>query len=289
MDEAVRFWIADTGNGIPSAQLSHLFDRFWQGGRADRQGVGLGLPIVKGIVEAHGGCIWVESAPGRGTTFFLTIPTKASYPKRALNESAPPVKPRGPDVRILIVDDDAESLAALRGFLQSAGFTLETARDGADALLRLGSFVPDILITDVQMSGLDGIALAAQVRQLHPDISIILMTWLDQNEEAIMAGLEKKRTYYVAKPVEIEGFFLPSTARLSVQVSEAQVRWDKERVESDRLKQENLQIESRYQDLQRQLAAARSEAPTQAVSPPRSALRPPDSLRRTSRRPLPVC
>lgn len=70
-------------------------------------------------------------------------------------------------------------------------------------------------------------------------------------------------------------FFPPSTARLSVQVPEAQVRWDKERVESDRLKQENLQIESHYQDLQRQLAAARSEAPTQAVSPPRSALRPP--------------
>jgi signal transduction histidine kinase len=70
----VVFWVADTGNGIPPADLEHVFDRFWQARSGARRGAGLGLPIAKGIVEAHGGRIWVESTPGRGATFFFTIP-----------------------------------------------------------------------------------------------------------------------------------------------------------------------------------------------------------------------
>jgi PAS domain S-box-containing protein len=73
----VLFSVADTGSGIESKDLPHLFDRFWQGPEANRGGVGLGLPIVKGIVEAHGGRVWVQSSPGQGTTFFFTIPTAA--------------------------------------------------------------------------------------------------------------------------------------------------------------------------------------------------------------------
>jgi signal transduction histidine kinase len=71
----VLFSIADTGAGIPAESLPRVFDRFWQAKRAERRGAGLGLPICKGLVEAHGGRIWVESAPGRGSTFCFTIPT----------------------------------------------------------------------------------------------------------------------------------------------------------------------------------------------------------------------
>jgi PAS domain S-box-containing protein len=74
-DGDVLFWVEDTGAGISAEHLPHVFDRFWQARRAERRGVGLGLPIVKGLVEAHGGRIWVESIFGRGTTFFFTIPT----------------------------------------------------------------------------------------------------------------------------------------------------------------------------------------------------------------------
>ena len=73
-DREVLFWVLDTGPGIPAENLPHLFERFWQARRADRRGAGLGLPIVKGIVEAHGGRIWAESIPGSGSTFFFTIP-----------------------------------------------------------------------------------------------------------------------------------------------------------------------------------------------------------------------
>lgn len=73
-DGAVRFTVADTGSGIPAEDLPHLFERFWQARKARRGGAGLGLAIAKGIVEAHGGQIWVESEEGVGSTFSFTIP-----------------------------------------------------------------------------------------------------------------------------------------------------------------------------------------------------------------------
>ncbi|NUQ77637.1 MAG: PAS domain S-box protein [Polyangiaceae bacterium] len=72
----VLFWVSDTGSGVAPEDLPCLFDRFWQAKRAERRGAGLGLPIVKGIVEVHGGRIWAESTLGRGTTFFFTLPTQ---------------------------------------------------------------------------------------------------------------------------------------------------------------------------------------------------------------------
>jgi signal transduction histidine kinase len=71
----VRFSVSDTGAGIPQEQLGKLFGRFWQANPADRRGIGLGLSIAKGIVDAHGGRIWVESRVGEGTTFYFTIGT----------------------------------------------------------------------------------------------------------------------------------------------------------------------------------------------------------------------
>jgi PAS domain S-box-containing protein len=73
----VLFWVADTGPGIAADDLPRVFDRFWQAGRGRGRGAGLGLSIVKAIVEAHAGRVWVESAPGRGSTFYFTIPTAA--------------------------------------------------------------------------------------------------------------------------------------------------------------------------------------------------------------------
>lgn len=74
----VLFWVSDTGSGIAKEELPHLFDRFWQARKAERRGVGLGLSIVKGIIQAHGGHIWVESTPGQGSTFLFRIPAVLS-------------------------------------------------------------------------------------------------------------------------------------------------------------------------------------------------------------------
>ena len=72
--EGVRFVVSDSGPGLAAADLPHVFDRFWQARKVRRGGVGLGLPITKGIIDAHGGRIWVESSPGVGTTFYFTLP-----------------------------------------------------------------------------------------------------------------------------------------------------------------------------------------------------------------------
>jgi signal transduction histidine kinase len=71
----VRFAVIDTGPGIPPEQMPHIFGRFWQARSSDRRGIGLGLAIAKGIVEAHNGRIWVESQVGFGSTFYFTLPS----------------------------------------------------------------------------------------------------------------------------------------------------------------------------------------------------------------------
>jgi len=85
--DGVLFLISDTGPGIPKEHLNHIFTPYWQAKRAERLGAGLGLPIARGIVEAHGGRIWAESEPGQGTRFYFTLPA-ADVPVNSTEESA---------------------------------------------------------------------------------------------------------------------------------------------------------------------------------------------------------
>lgn len=80
LGDAVCFRVSDSGPGIPAELVPHLFERFWRARRSDRRGAGLGLPIARGLVEAHGGRLWVESEEGAGTTFRFTLPTTAPAP-----------------------------------------------------------------------------------------------------------------------------------------------------------------------------------------------------------------
>lgn len=80
----VLFWVADSGAGIAAEELPHVFDRFWQGKGGEHRGAGLGLAIVRGLVEAHGGQIWAESAEGRGTTFFFVLPRSPEAERAAI-------------------------------------------------------------------------------------------------------------------------------------------------------------------------------------------------------------
>ena len=85
----VVFWVADTGSGIASDDVPRVFDRFWQAKRTNRSGAGLGLAIVNGIVQAHGGRVWLESHLGAGSTFFFSLPV-ATASKEASCDSARP-------------------------------------------------------------------------------------------------------------------------------------------------------------------------------------------------------
>jgi signal transduction histidine kinase len=116
-DDEVLFWIGDTGPGIEPADAPHLFDRFWQARKVGRQGTGLGLPIVKGIVEAHGGRIWVETEVGVGSTFFFTLPS--AHPEQVAGAQGRAEVKGAPSARqatgiVLVVDDDPDGRAMLR-------------------------------------------------------------------------------------------------------------------------------------------------------------------------------
>jgi signal transduction histidine kinase len=83
--EGLRFFVRDTGSGIPPSDQERLFDRFWQVSRKDKGGAGLGLSIVKGLVEAHGGEVWLESAAGKGSTFWFSLPGEMGTASEELN------------------------------------------------------------------------------------------------------------------------------------------------------------------------------------------------------------
>jgi len=142
-DDHVRLWVADTGPGIPPEHLPHLFDRFWQARRVARTGgVGLGLPIVKGLVEAHGGRVWVDSRVGAGSTFCFTLPCATA--RRAAR-------------RVLVAEDDADARGALVTMFERAGYDVVAVANGAAALAELHRAPrPALLVLDLGLPILDG-------------------------------------------------------------------------------------------------------------------------------------
>ena len=117
-ERGVRVYVRDTGQGIPAEHVAHLFDRFWQATHHDRRGLGLGLSIVKGIVEAHGGEVRVDSAPSKGTTFHFVVPfAEASAAMAALAETKTTTESAGSERAAL----DAAKLAARKKLSSSGG------------------------------------------------------------------------------------------------------------------------------------------------------------------------
>lgn len=140
------FWVADTGAGISEEARTHLFDRFWQASPGRRAGAGLGLAIAKGIVEAHGGRLWVESEQGKGSTFFFTVPVAEDAPAAADSEPT-----------VLIAGDDPDLREALVATLRQHGYGVVVATNGKEALDRLrGTPHPKLAILDLSMPVVDG-------------------------------------------------------------------------------------------------------------------------------------
>ena len=201
-----RFSIEDTGCGVPESDLPHIFDRYWQAQGTAHLGTGLGLAIAKGIVEAHDGTMSVESRVGHGTTFSFTLPL-------ARKPAELPIHPGGrdkpadavadrPGPRVLVVDDDPNSLSALAQLLAEEGFVVETAADGLQALPKVRLFAPDIMIVDVEMAGLNGIDLLRKVREDDAELPVILMSGHDHY--VVATAQVDLRASYIGKPLEID-------------------------------------------------------------------------------------
>ncbi len=171
----IEFSVADNGDGIDPHFLPHVFEPFVQAENPRSRvhgGLGLGLSIVRYLVEAHGGTVSAESeGRGRGAKFSVWLPVGAITPETrnargdypdAREGDIDPERLKG--LRVLIVDDDRETRGLVRALLRQAGAHVTTADSAAAALTEFDSRVPDLLITDIAMPETDGFALTRSIR-----------------------------------------------------------------------------------------------------------------------------
>ena len=168
--------VADTGPGIPPEVRKRLFEPFFTT-KPVGQGTGLGLAMCQGIVEGHGGAIRVESAPGQGATFVVELPVELP-PVQDSEASPTPAQPRRRGGRILVVDDEPAVARLLEEILAADGHRVDTAVNGADALVKLGERAYDAVLSDIRMPDLDGPGLYRELERRHPEITtrIVFMT-----------------------------------------------------------------------------------------------------------------
>lgn len=211
--------VSDTGKGIAAEFLPHVFDRFRQAdGTTTRHfgGLGLGLAIVRHLVEQHGGTVAVASdGENKGATFTIKLPFAASLQTKSeplQNSVQPPEngcpKPaNGLDgLNILVVDDEIDTLEMLKIFLESSGAKVTAANSVAEALENLQTDLPDVIISDIGMPGVNGYQFMENIRELSPErggkIPAVALTAYARNEDKQRALRSGYQTH-VAKPVEI--------------------------------------------------------------------------------------
>jgi PAS domain S-box-containing protein len=162
--------VSDTGVGMTEETRQHCFDPFFS--TKGERGTGMGLAVVYGIIQRHGGTIEVESEWGKGTTFALRLPVPTQTPATPLQVVARPQQP----LRVLVVDDEPTVLKVIREFLISDGHAVETAANGREALEKFHPEQFDLVVTDRAMPDMNGDQLAAAIKKMTPNKPVILLT-----------------------------------------------------------------------------------------------------------------
>lgn len=196
--------VTDQGRGVPADKLPHLFRKFFQLESEDqRDDTGLGLAICKGIVEAHGGRIWVENdGPGLGSRFTFTIPAVEEVTRDA--GSGPPQLPtrlRRPETeppRILVVDDDPQAVRYIRDALSRAGYAPIVTGDPEEVSRLMKATNPHLVLLDLMLPGTDGFELMRDVLRAY-DVPVIFLSAYGQ-EHNVTKALDMGATDYVVKP-----------------------------------------------------------------------------------------
>ena len=201
--------VRDDGRGIPPDQLASMFELFVQGDQPpDRSqgGLGIGLTIVRSLVQLHGGTVNARSeGPGRGSEFTVRLPAVPEDSQEAQEEvAAVPPKPQQPR-RVLIVDDDVDATEMLAQALQSAGHEVREEHDGTSALVAAAQFQPDVVLLDLGLPGMGGLEVARRLRS-YPQLAgvrIVALTGFGQPGErsrTAAVGIES----HLVKPVDVE-------------------------------------------------------------------------------------
>jgi PAS domain S-box-containing protein len=218
-DGHIELSVSDDGQGISAEFLPHIFDAFRQEevlGVRRHEGLGLGLSIVKRLVEMHGGSVHVQSpGPGLGATFTVHLPTLAAAHAAAQNP-AEVAAPGLTDVsalrglHVLVVDDDDDARALVRRLLEEYGVRTTEAESVAVALARVAAEKPDLLVSDISMPGEDGYALLRQLRDAGldgdtlPAVALTAFARPEDRTRALSSGFQA----HLGKPIDLESLLL---------------------------------------------------------------------------------
>ena len=193
--------VSDTGHGISSDKLAHIFEPFYTtGDTGEAKGTGIGLALTQEIISHLNGTITAESQVGKGTTFHIVMPIQ--------NRSADPVTETeigNSGKPIIVVAEDNADVADLLCSQLEPFYEVVAARDGVEALKRAGEIIPDLVITDVMMPNMDGMALARAIRanDLTAHIPIIMVTARVTEQDRI-EGIKAGADAYLVKPFNTE-------------------------------------------------------------------------------------
>jgi PAS domain S-box-containing protein len=210
--EATAEWVAihirDTGVGMPAALIPQVFDLFTQGDKSLARplaGLGIGLSVVRTLVEMHGGRVEAHSAgPGLGSEFIVRLPLVA----RPESEQAGPVETdtaSGDDAerRVLVVDDNVDAAASLAALLRYANYEVRVAHGGSEAFEMLHAFSPQVVLLDIGLPGMDGYDLAKAMRSRSETRGALLVAITGYGQESDRArAREAGFDHHLTKPVD---------------------------------------------------------------------------------------
>ena len=199
--------VRDSGMGISAEMLPHVFELFTQGDRTIERaegGLGIGLTLVKSLTEMHGGTVKASSeGPGKGSEFTIRLPLLTSPVTRRSPAKEMPLTP-GPGRRILIVDDNRDAARSLGTLLRLLGNETRIALGGWQALEEVPEYLPDVVVLDIGMPGLNGLEVARRIRALplHQPLLVALTGFGSEEDrrQAQKAGFDA----HLVKPVDLE-------------------------------------------------------------------------------------
>ncbi|ARV62805.1 diguanylate cyclase [Nostocales cyanobacterium HT-58-2] len=209
VDTQAQIVVADTGKGIDPDFLPYVFDYFRQENSTTTRkfgGLGLGLAIVRHLVELHGGTVWADSpGVGKGAAFTVKLPLMPTQSQTLENDTQSESCINLNGITVLLVDDDADTREFVTFLLEGSGASVTAVTNASEALTALTQLLPDVLVSDIGMPEIDGYTLIRQVRTLPPEqggqtkaIALTAYAGEMNEEQALTAGFQK----HISKPVD---------------------------------------------------------------------------------------
>ncbi len=198
--------VRDDGQGITETLLPHIFDLFVQASRSlDRSqgGLGIGLTLVRHLVELHGGTVSASSAgPGHGSVFLVRMPVVCEKPELPEPEVRAPARPRAP-VRVLLVEDNPDAAETMVELLELWGHPTCLCDSGAEALRVAPQFRPEVVLLDIGLPEMDGFEVARRLRRLPvgPGLCLIAVSGYGQDRDRLLAA-QAGFDLHLTKPVD---------------------------------------------------------------------------------------